>query len=106
MIESVRPYDAIGRYDGEEFLVVIVENNPAVLFEIAERIRRNVADTPVRTDGAAIQITVSIGVAYTEPWQKMDSSQLVQIAIEALDSAKRVGPNRVAVSNATAVART
>jgi len=106
MIESVRPYDAIGRYGGEEFLVVIVENDPAVLFEIAERIRRNVAETRVHTDGAAIQITVSIGVAYTEPWQKMDSSQLVQIAIEALDSAKRVGPNRVAVSNAATVART
>jgi len=98
LTEAVRPYDAVGRYGGEEFLIVIVEHDPAVIATIAERIRRNIAGAPVATARRTLPITASVGVAYGEPHGGGDPAQLVHAADEALYIAKRAGRNRVAVA--------
>lgn len=98
MREAVRPYDAVGRYGGEEFLIVIVEHEPAVIHAVAERIRRNIADHPVLTAPQELAVTASVGVAYTDPLRAQDLRQLVKKADDALYAAKRDGRNRVVVS--------
>lgn len=100
MREAVRPYDAVGRYGGEEFLIVIVEHEPAVIRAVAERIRRNIAEYPVSAAPQALAVTASIGVAYTDPLRAQDLRQLVQMADDALYQAKRDGRNRVVMSEA------
>jgi diguanylate cyclase (GGDEF)-like protein len=98
MREAIRPYDCVGRYGGEEFLVVIVEHEPAVIRAVAERIRRNIAEFPVSTAPQVLAVTASVGVACSNPLRAQDLPQLVQTADDALYKAKRDGRNRVVMS--------
>lgn len=63
MQAALREYDAIGRYGGEEFLVVSAQCGPAEVIALAERLRERVAAEPVVFAGQSIAITVSLGVA-------------------------------------------
>jgi len=96
MIEAVRPYDAVGRYGGEEFLIVLVERDASRVATIAERVRANIAQRPVSMDRRTISISASVGVACSESGSGLqDIQQLLQRADEALYSAKRNGRNQV-----------
>ncbi len=95
MVEAVRPYDAVGRYGGEEFLIVIVANDLAAITNIAERIRHNIESAPMGIAPNAFAITASVGVAYSAPEVPADPAALVQAADAAMYSAKRAGRNRV-----------
>lgn len=96
MIEAVRPYDAVGRYGGEEFLIVLVEREASRVASIAERVRANIAQRPVSMDRRAISMSASVGVACSESAVgQQDIHQLLQRADEALYSAKRNGRNQV-----------
>lgn len=99
MIEAVRPYDAVGRYGGEEFLIVLAERDVERVAAIAERVRANIAQRPVSVDRRAIAISASVGVACSDaPLGQQDVHQLLQRADEALYSAKRSGRNRVVIA--------
>jgi len=91
---SIRPYDSIGRYGGEEFLVVFPETTARQAQRQAERIREVVEQDPFEVQGGEERtITVSIGVAnYT---QKEELNQLISRADAALYRAKRGGKNKV-----------
>ncbi|HMM77378.1 MAG TPA: sensor domain-containing diguanylate cyclase [Gammaproteobacteria bacterium] len=96
MIEAVRPYDAVGRYGGEEFLIVLVEREASRVASIAERVRANIAQRPVSMDRRTISMSASVGVACSETAVgAQDIHQLLQRADEALYSAKRNGRNQV-----------
>lgn len=100
MIEAVRPYDAVGRYGGEEFLIVLAERDVQRVAAIAERVRANIAQRPVSVDRRSIAISASVGVACSDaPLGQQDVYQLLQRADEALYSAKRTGRNRVVVAH-------
>ena len=100
MVEAVRPYDAVGRYGGEEFLIVLAERDAKRVAAIAERVRANIAQRPVSVDRRSIAISASVGVACSDaPAGQQDLHQLLQRADEALYSAKRSGRNRVVISN-------
>src|SRR5208282_2166593 len=62
LLASVRSYDFVGRYGGEEFLVVLNNCCPGNAMERAEEIRKAIGDTPIRTTHGPITITISIGV--------------------------------------------
>jgi diguanylate cyclase (GGDEF)-like protein len=98
MIDAVRPYDAVGRYGGEEFLVVIVDQDQNVIGSIAERMRHNIARAPISANRKTLSITASIGVANLDSQHTIDLTELVQMADEALYRAKRGGRNRVVVA--------
>jgi two-component system cell cycle response regulator len=100
--KSTRGNDILGRYGGEEF-VLLMRNTPisgAVI--AAERIRQAVADTSIETPSGVVKVTISIGVAQlNDRIDRLD--RLLSLADEALYRAKESGRNKVVVQDETAV---
>ncbi len=95
---SVRGIDLACRYGGEEFLVAMPDTDLRFASVVAERLRQEVANSPVVLNGGRdeINVTVSIGLASSENGPKDDTSQrLIKRADEALYSAKNSGRNKV-----------
>jgi len=94
LASTLRTEDTLGRWGGEEFLVVLPRTDQAAAVTLAERLRRCVANGPVPVgDEAALKITVSIGVASAA---HPVPDQLIAGADLAMYSAKEAGRNRVA----------
>jgi diguanylate cyclase (GGDEF)-like protein/putative nucleotidyltransferase with HDIG domain len=93
---ELRHYDVPARFGGEEFSILLPETPPEQALEIAERIRRAVADREFEVDTAAepIRATVSIGVAGF-PKDGLDANELIHQADLAVYRAKLQGRNRV-----------
>jgi diguanylate cyclase (GGDEF)-like protein len=95
MASAVRPYDTIGRYGGEEFLVVLPGCDSKGALSTGERLRQEVAREPVSLGDLEVDVTVSIGVAAMDEMPDANPSDLVDIADRALYRAKQTGRNRV-----------
>ena len=98
---ELRQSDVVGRYGGEEFIVILSSASAAAAHPIAERIRERVASVRVDGYGAPIRLTCSIGVAASDTlgvWGK----HLIARADEAVYAAKRSGRNRVQMAEALA----
>lgn len=93
---ALRPYDHLGRYGGEEFVVIAVGAN-ALSSALHERIRETVAARPVQSAAGPIPVTVSMGVAVF-PGDVTDQPELVRQADRALYHAKATGRNRVVLA--------
>lgn len=93
---SVRPFDIVGRYGGEEFCVVLPGTALDEAVVIAERIRTIASNTPTEWRGATIATTVSIGVVQA-PDATVTLDELVEQADRALYLAKAEGRNCVRV---------
>jgi diguanylate cyclase (GGDEF)-like protein len=91
----MRPYDAIGRYGGEEFLIVLPGCGVESALLVAERIRCSVANQAITTSAGAVPMTVSLGVAAVDNAAPQGQDALIQSADDALYRAKRAGRNRV-----------
>ncbi|HXU01901.1 MAG TPA: GGDEF domain-containing protein, partial [Polyangia bacterium] len=91
--QTLRANDILGRYGGEEFVVVFPETKLDEAGAVAERLRVAVAANPIRVGGNALDVTVSIGLAAYTPGQDMD--KLFQRADAALYTAKQDGRNLV-----------
>jgi two-component system, cell cycle response regulator len=92
---ALRAYDSIGRYGGEEFLIVLPGCTTEAAVAVAERARACVA-SPVRVGEVDIPLSVSLGVASTRTAGE-DPDGLIQAADSALYRAKAAGRNRVSV---------
>ena len=97
MKEVTRDYDSVGRYGGEEFMVVLTDASIEAGRIAAERIRRRICTDPVHTEHITIQVTASVGVATARHDMELAASQLVSAADACLYEAKRTGRNRVVV---------
>jgi two-component system cell cycle response regulator len=99
MTGAVRRYDTIGRYGGEEFLIVAPGCEGEAAFAQAERIRQAVCESPLPAGaGITLPVTCSIGMAWRSPPAEGDIDALVREADEALYRAKNAGRNRVEVA--------
>ncbi len=92
---AVRSYDWVGRYGGEEFLVIISNCSADTVAICAERLRAGVAAEPMHVDGKDIKVTVSVGAALAAPGDATAFADLLQVADAALYRAKANGRNRV-----------
>jgi diguanylate cyclase (GGDEF)-like protein len=99
MQACVRTYDVIGRYGGEEFLIVVPASDAAAIFTLAERIRSAIESVPVRFDGHNIPITISLGVAACSNDNIAGSEGLLRMADDALYRAKHAGRNRAELAS-------
>ena len=94
MAASVRPYDFVGRYGGEEFLIVVPTSDVPGLMGLAERIRKAIESKPVHTEAGEISITASFGVAASTDSNPLEAAELLRLADDALYRAKQHGRNR------------
>jgi diguanylate cyclase (GGDEF)-like protein/putative nucleotidyltransferase with HDIG domain len=92
----LRHSDIPARFGGEEFAILLPETPPQQAFEVAERIRRAVADQPfdIETSSEPIRATISMGIACF-PKDAVDANELVHQADLAVYRAKLQGRNRV-----------
>jgi two-component system cell cycle response regulator len=104
LLGSVRSYDFVGRYGGEEFLVVLNNCNPAFGLVRAEEIRKAIAQRPVPSSSGPVPITMSLGLLLSQEWGHRPVEELLHEADTALYAAKAAGRNcvRVASPNASA----
>jgi len=104
--KAVRSYDCVGRYGGEEFLILVPACNSTDLIATAERLRRAIADQPIPTSSGDVPVTVSMGlVATTErALDPQNSETLLRAADSALYLAKAGGRNRAVMSPTSSMA--
>jgi diguanylate cyclase (GGDEF)-like protein len=91
--QSLRGTDVVGRFGGEEFIILLRNKSLQQAEQIAERIRDHVASTPINANGQHVRITLSQGLASAAANDSADS--LIEIADKALYEAKRTGRNCV-----------
>ena len=92
---EVRGYDAVGRYGGEEFLIMLSDCDMTSLKVRAETLRQAIADTPLLIDGLQVPITISIGGTICEkPVADLPLELILTEADTALYQAKSQGRNR------------
>ena len=96
----LRPYDLVGRYGGEEFVVVLPGCDVEGARAAAERLRAAIAGTAITAGGARLQVTCSMGVAVATGANAWDRDRLLSEADAALYRAKREGRDRVVVAGA------
>ncbi len=101
---AIRVYDSVGRYGGEEFLVVTPANDALGLYALAERIRSEVESTAISTKVGMIRLTISIGAVACNGVGTADGRDLLALADAALYTAKEKGRNRVELAPATGTA--
>lgn len=95
LTESIRPYDSVGRYGGEEFLIVAANCNIAETFKLAERVRNTLWSAPVQASSGPIAVSASFGVSATTVGEVSDPKALIVAADRARYRAKELGRNRV-----------
>jgi diguanylate cyclase (GGDEF)-like protein len=105
----LRDYDLVGRFGGEEFVLLLPQTREHDAYRIAERIRTYIAGAPIRAaaePGAdPVRVTVSIGMAALDSYRR-DLTELLAAADGALYRAKQAGRNQVhmVTSDATGAA--
>lgn len=97
MTASLRPYDNLGRWGGEEFLCILPNTDIQGALDSAERFRELISQQFIEMDNQRVRTTASIGVA-SYPHDGNDVSEILRIADAMLYEAKRGGRNRVASS--------
>ena len=96
MLSLFRSYDAIGRYGGEEFVIILPGCDGKSIAGIAERLRKTIGDERMDTPKGKIPVTVSLGAAVSTGGK--DSVQsLVKAVDNALYQAKKKGRNCVEI---------
>jgi two-component system cell cycle response regulator len=91
--KKLRCYDSMGRYGGEEFLIITPATGNSAALGVYSRLCINLAATPIITSAGSISITISIGVARGKMESTVDS--MIADADDALYRAKKEGRNRV-----------
>jgi diguanylate cyclase (GGDEF)-like protein len=95
----MRSYDFIGRYGGEEFLVILPECSSEYAAVFAERIRLNISSDSIDTSEGMIPVTISLGVVASSTERKRDADSFIKAADKALYRAKENGRNRMEVAS-------
>ncbi len=95
---KLRTYEALGRYGGEEFLVILSDCSKGNTLGHANRLRESISETMMDSTEGMIPVTISIGVGILENVKEVDVELLIKAADEALYRAKNNGRNRVEIT--------
>lgn len=107
LVDELRNIDLIGRYGGEEFVILLPETDLKVAGEVAERLRVHIESRELKTDRGPVSITVSIGIGSYHPdilnlsgfTEEQILNRVIDQGGEMLHVAKAEGRNRVAIPN-------
>lgn len=95
MQHALRSYDMVGRFGGEEFMVVLPNADAAGTISVAERICSSVRASPLLQSGGPIPFTCSIGAALSAPGMIIPERELINAADAALYHSKNSGRDQV-----------
>jgi two-component system cell cycle response regulator len=96
---NLREYDQVGRYGGEEFVILLPATDQNEAWGVAERIRSAIQFQPtIVSDEVQINLTVSIGIAELDCHRDANQSTFFERADKALYTAKQTGRNRIICS--------
>jgi diguanylate cyclase (GGDEF)-like protein len=101
MSAAMRTYDAIGRYGGEEFLVILPGCALAEVAGQAERMRQAVSESPIQVGDAFISISISVGITSSCNLNRPEQRSMIDAADAGLYIAKQNGRNRVEAGTPT-----
>ncbi len=104
--EASRSSDLVGRYGGEEFILLLSPADSAAAALIAERLRSSIAALPVATERGPLAVTLSAGLCISPAQDTPSLESLAKRADTALYQAKAAGRNRVCVAVESADATT
>lgn len=96
---ALRRHDEVGRYGGEEFLVVVDVGDEQALARVGERLRRAVGCRPIEVGGDQLHVTISVGGVVAAE-DSDDAMGLIERADRAMYQAKRDGRDRVVIAAA------
>lgn len=100
LTSAVRSYDAVGRYGGEEFLILLSHCDSFTLESRAENVRASIAGTPILAGSAELSISISVGAVTCPKWDhRVPIERILARADEALYRAKAAGRNRTAFAD-------
>jgi diguanylate cyclase (GGDEF)-like protein len=99
LMSTVRSNDIVCRYGGDEFIVILQATDAKHASEIMNRVREAIQSTPIRTRGAHVSISVSVGCAIRSGKDGTTEEQLIHNADEALRHSKARGKNRVQIAS-------
>jgi two-component system cell cycle response regulator len=97
--KKVRKSDKIGRYGGDEIIIVLPRCSASEIARIAERLRLSVAKKAFKTELDTVPLTISLGCAASDVTGILSSERFIKAADEALLKAKSQGRNRVVVAD-------
>jgi two-component system chemotaxis response regulator CheY len=96
---ELRPYDMMGRYGGEEFLLGIPKTDLKTGKIIAERFRTCICERPFEINDKRLKVSISLGISNTVPSMDCDTNNLLETMIKSADDAlykaKETGRNKV-----------
>ncbi len=93
--KKIRKSDKIGRYGGDEFIVILPRCGPDEIIKIGERLRSAVGNRGITTNVDRIPLSISVGCAVTDSSNPMTAENLIKQSDEALREAKNRGRNCV-----------
>lgn len=97
--DGVRATDALARWGGEEFLLLLVDPDPATAREITERLRAAIEAAVIHHEGRELRVTASFGIAEVDPEQPDPLAQAYSRADRAMYAAKQAGSNQVVTAH-------
>jgi len=89
LVSSVREGDAVCRFGGDEFLIILQRSSRADVERITARIRERITEFPLATRRGSIPVDVSIGIALRSPGRHMTGEELIELADQSLYRAKQ-----------------
>jgi diguanylate cyclase (GGDEF)-like protein len=95
MLAAIRQYDSVGRYGGEEFLILLPGCDEQATCGLAERVRAQIAKDAIAAGETMLNLTASFGATSVVARQGVTAEDLIRKADEAMYRAKRLGRNRV-----------
>jgi len=93
IIKALRAYDKIGRYGGEEFIIILPHNSLKSVKKAAERMRKNISQKSIQTSAGPLKLYVSLGCTSTENIEANSAEMMIKISDKALYKAKNKGRN-------------
>ncbi len=96
-LKTLRQYDIVCRYGGEEFSIILPETDVRSAAATAERLRQAVESNVISIEDTEFNLTISLGVSCYDPYQPVSSEELVGQADSGLYHSKQTGRNRVTI---------